>query len=360
MKREERWAATAMPARPGLPATERAKLEMHVMALQGAIAAFFVAGELLGWFGNHPGWTRAAVGWVAGFHLVRTLYVVRWRARGRPIPLVENTLPLFDVSCVTAGMLVLNDPFTPFWAVYLYALVGYARRYHGVPYLWVVLLVVANVAGVQAVTRWRHDAPVLSWDFGAMVVLTAMIGALAHAVGAGWREAERQARVLAETDGLTGLANRRHFLDVVEQDAERWGGYAILMMDIDDFKRLNDEHGHLHGDAVLERVAAVLRAHLRDGDLLARYGGEEFVVAMPGADLATALVVAERLRSAVMRLTPSSISVGCAVRQPGESLDQVLRRADDLLLSAKRTGKNVVRWEPVRRRGPGGMSQAAS
>ncbi len=337
------------PALPQVPAEERARQDLHVMALQGVIAGFFVAGELLGWFGDDSAASRAAVAWIAAYHIFRVAYVVRRRATHRPVGVVEALIPLLDVSCVSSAWVILNDPGSPFWAVYLYALVGYARRMHGREYARTAAFILANMGAAQGVVTWRHGEGFFTVDQATMLLIGATMASLAHKVGAGWREAERQARVQAETDPLTGLPNRRHFLAQLEQRAAGDFRYALLMMDIDDFKRLNDEHGHLHGDAVLERVARVLRANIRDGDLLARYGGEEFVVAMPGADLEQALQVAERLRRAVERDTPSSVSIGCAVREPGESLDDVLRRADDLLLFAKRTGKNVVRWEGLRR-----------
>jgi diguanylate cyclase (GGDEF)-like protein len=340
---------TTDPTLPEVPAPERVRQDLHVMALQGVLAGFFVAGELLGWFGDDSAASRAAVAWVAAYHLARVAYVVRWRAALRPVGWVEAVVPCLDILCVSAAWVVLANPTSPFWAVYLYALVAYARRMHGRQYWLTAAFILVNIAVAQGVVLWRRGESPFNVDVATMVVIGATMASLAHKVGAGWREAQRQARVLAETDALTGLPNRRHFLAQLEgRDGDEFG-YALLMMDIDDFKRLNDEHGHLHGDAVLERVARVLRANVREGDLLARYGGEEFVVAMPGADLEQALQVAERLRRAVERDTPSSISVGCAVRRPGERLDDVLRRADDLLLFAKRSGKNVVRWEPLKR-----------
>jgi diguanylate cyclase (GGDEF)-like protein len=136
-------------------------------------------------------------------------------------------------------------------------------------------------------------------------------------------------------------------LDLLAANQEQ--GFAVLMLDLDDFKRLNDEYGHLHGDDVLANVAGLLSENVRETDSIARYGGEEFVVAMPGAPLSEAVAVAERLRETVLASTPTSISVGCAVREPGESAASVLKRADDLLLAAKRTGKNAVRSSALKR-----------
>jgi diguanylate cyclase (GGDEF)-like protein len=100
---------------------------------------------------------------------------------------------------------------------------------------------------------------------------------------------------------------------------------------------------------VLARTARILTENVREGDLVARYGGEEFAIAMPGISLGEASVLAERLRHAVFEATPTSISIGCAVREAGESAQSALKRADDLLLNAKRKGKNAVRSSTLRR-----------
>jgi diguanylate cyclase (GGDEF)-like protein len=187
-------------------------------------------------------------------------------------------------------------------------------------------------------------------DLLTMVVITAAMASLSHAVGSAWRLAERRARILAETDPLTGLANRRIFLERLERLAsEPEQDFALLMLDLDDFKRINDEYGHLRGDDVLARVAKLLADNVRDADQVARYGGEEFVIAMPHSNLTEATAMADRLRARVFEATPASVSIGCAVRVAGEPFESVLKRADDLLLSAKRTGKNAVRSTTLKR-----------
>jgi diguanylate cyclase (GGDEF)-like protein len=117
------------------------------------------------------------------------------------------------------------------------------------------------------------------------------------------RQAVRQGLELAATDPLTGLYNRRYALarlDRIAQQAVETGVcYAVMILDIDRFKQVNDRYGHAAGDAVLLTVAGRLRAALRPSDLLARIGGEEFLVVLPDASLASARAVAERLRAAV-------------------------------------------------------------
>ncbi len=159
---------------------------------------------------------------------------------------------------------------------------------------------------------------------------------------------------LARTDSLTGTANRRHFLDLAEREMERSDRYgrplAVVMLDVDHFKQINDCHGHAFGDMVLQGVAAACRAVLRDVDCLGRLGGEEFAVLLPETALAGALDVAERLRLAIAQLPmpdtgkPAiTASLGVAERLRGEGVfDHLLGRADAALYHAKTEGRNRV------------------
>lgn len=332
-----------------LEARARVRLEYKVLALQSAIAAFFCIGAVAGVFGTGgtvPYWTAGSI---AGYHVAHAAYVLACRGPGRPIRWVESITPLCDVACITAGWTLMGDPAQPFWAAYLYALVGYARRYEGRGYAVLAVFIVANLVIGHTLISLGAGTPPVDGRILTMIVLTAAMGVLAGAIGDGWRRAERKARQLAEIDPLTGIANRRTFLERLDELSQTKSVFSVLMLDLDDFKHLNDEFGHLHGDAVLERVARVLADNIRDGDRLARYGGEEFVVAMPGAGLPEASEVAERLRQAIFAHTPTTVSVGCAARHPNEPAIDVLRRADDQLLSAKRTGKNTVHARTARK-----------
>ena len=173
-------------------------------------------------------------------------------------------------------------------------------------------------------------------------------------------EANAQLEVLAMTDGLTGLANRRHFGDQLAREvtrcAEMGKPLALVTMDIDHFKAINDTHGHPAGDAVLRRVAMLLEENVRGGDLLARVGGEEFAVLALEAPMAEAMPLAERLRAAIEAAgpipvgradIPVTISVGVAVlwSRQGDLLkapERLLAAADDALYRAKRNGRNRV------------------
>jgi two-component system, cell cycle response regulator len=177
------------------------------------------------------------------------------------------------------------------------------------------------------------------------------------------QENYQRSLALALTDGLTGLYNRRYFTAHLEGLMSRVGdgtqGAAVLMLDVDWFKRVNDTHGHAAGDAVLREVANRLARNVRGFDLVARYGGEEFVVVMPETTLPIATMVAERLRAAVAdkpiavgaigRDVDVTISLGIAVTfERGDTASGLLTRADEALYEAKSRGRNcVVNWEPA-------------
>ena len=163
----------------------------------------------------------------------------------------------------------------------------------------------------------------------------------------------REAEVLASTDSLTGLPNRRYFDELTELLARRRranDAIAILMIDIDRFKRVNDEHGHAVGDEVLRAVARAILATVRGDDVPARVGGEEFVVLLKNPPPEVPLQVGERVREAVGRLDLSplgvrgiSVSVGVASGLDHEEpIAQIVGRADKALLQAKRAGRDRV------------------
>lgn len=158
---------------------------------------------------------------------------------------------------------------------------------------------------------------------------------------------------LATTDHLTGLLNRRAFLDATEREIRRAHRYgqplALIMLDVDHFKRINDGHGHPAGDEVLRRIAATCRGMLRDGDLMGRLGGEEFAITLVQPPLQVATAVAERLRKAVSELDIEfggerlAVTISLGIAEVGEgitSLDHLVSKADACLYTAKREGRN--------------------
>ena len=168
---------------------------------------------------------------------------------------------------------------------------------------------------------------------------------------------------MAVTDPLTGLFNRRHFFEVGLTEYERAQRYrrplSLIMLDIDHFKKINDEHGHVLGDQVLQLIALTCQQSIRKSDLLARYGGEEFILLLPETGLESALQAAERIRTQIAsrpftiqrREIQVTVSLGLVSypfdftrrSNPEKSLNRLIRQADTALLTAKHQGRNQTR-----------------
>lgn len=216
----------------------------------------------------------------------------------------------------------------------------------------------------------RFDMAIVALDLGAGDVLPTLLPTAESAEEAALRlsglvsrkrladgrrlEAERE-RQLAWTDPLTGLANRRRALPrLAELCAPRGEGVAVVAMDIDRFKQVNDRHGHSSGDRVLEEVAHRLTSAIPDGGFVARMGGEEFLAVVPGADETAAAQLAEQLRCAVARdpvtlpahagggVLNITISAGVAAHRgpPAIAVEDLLERADAALRHAKARGRD--------------------
>jgi diguanylate cyclase (GGDEF)-like protein len=148
------------------------------------------------------------------------------------------------------------------------------------------------------------------------------------------------------TDPLTGAANRRAFddsIDTLVKEFNRYGApVSVAMLDIDHFKQVNDEHGHLQGDVVLRDLAELLRDSLRECDIVARYGGEEFAIIMPQTKLAPAAMLGQRLRAKVEENLPITVSIGLAEMTAGGTATTIVQRADAAMYQAKVNGRNQV------------------
>lgn len=170
----------------------------------------------------------------------------------------------------------------------------------------------------------------------------------------------KQLEELLVVDEKTGLYNYRQFRHKMEEEwlrAERYGTpLSLIMMDLDDFKELNDTHGHLAGDRALQEFATLVAGGARATDQAARYGGEEFAIILPATTLRAAITVADHIRRAVMtkelmkrstgeHLGRVTVSIGVAVLRKGETAQSLIERADSCLYTAKRCGRNRVMCE---------------
>ena len=168
------------------------------------------------------------------------------------------------------------------------------------------------------------------------------------------KKAEMELEYLSRTDVLTDATNRRHFFVLAELEFERFKRYghplAILLMDIDHFKRINDTYGHRAGDLVLKSFVRTCQEHLRTTDIFARYGGEEFICLLYEVNHKRAMETAERLRKVIAdaqfdfvgELIPVTMSIGLAFAQANETLDAVITLADQALYESKNNGRNRV------------------
>jgi diguanylate cyclase (GGDEF)-like protein len=169
-----------------------------------------------------------------------------------------------------------------------------------------------------------------------------------------------EAKRLATHDSLTGLFTRHYFFELANREYERARRYkrplSILMMDLDDLKRINDLYGHQCGDRALQMLAHTCQTVLRQVDLIGRYGGDEYVILLPETELIKAIAAAERLRDHASQemlenhdcKVSISVSLGVAALEDDvASVEELVDRADHAQYSAKQAGKNQVRiWEP--------------
>lgn len=234
-------------------------------------------------------------------------------------------------------------------------------------------VLVAAFAGVAVILIGRAtllylpaDAPARLWAESPLAqslllgssVLGPAVATLAFALMGADRLLDRLERI-ASRDSLTGAASRHAFLEAANASLararQRGEPLSVVVVDLDHFKSVNDAFGHAGGDTALKRVASALGQALREQDLLGRLGGEEFAALLPGADVATARQVAERLREAVAaavleingQRVPLRLSAGVACLRPGDrDLGGLLDRADRGLYQAKRAGRDQVACTP--------------
>jgi diguanylate cyclase (GGDEF)-like protein len=235
-----------------------------------------------------------------------------------------------------------------------------ARARAGSPQGWFFLVgwgavTAAGFARASYFLRHEGTPPLLEWLYPLAQVFGAFVLVLATARAARYAEREMQvARKRATIDPLTRLPNRAQLDEglarLMEQSRNDGTPLALMYLDLDHFKAINDRFGHAAGDRCLALVSAILRRHVRPADLVARYGGEEFVIVLEGAGHARASQAAEALRAAVADarveheglVIPVAASIGLTDLRPDDSMEELLKRADEALYRAKQGGRNRV------------------
>ena len=230
-------------------------------------------------------------------------------------------------------------------------------RYRTNSFIAVPISAGSEVLGVVCVADRLDDQPFTRDDLATLRALAAPVG-LALARERARRDAEDFAQA-AILDPVSGLFNRRYFHERLDEELDRARRHnttvALLMIDIDNFKGINDRFGHLAGDLVIRGVGDILKRSVRKFDLCTRFGGEEFAIVMPGSGPENSVPVAERIRQRIeaFRAQDSELvdlrvtaSIGMAVSS-GASARELIANADQALYEAKRSGKNrLVQWKP--------------
>lgn len=321
----------------------------------------------------YPMARRHAWVWIAylAFALVQQVLISR-HIGGRARATLSG---LVDVAVLTFAVHTLGSCVTPMTSLYLFAGVANALVVDPAVAFFLAAvgpiafdaLVIAESSGalgyavdVPAVAAMGAPGPMQS--LVACLFITIFVPACTFIVaslvrGIQRREgqlvnANKQLQELSQLDPLTNLYNRRHLFASVETElarVRRGHPLAIVMLDLDRFKTINDTQGHLRGDVLLKEIATALASTTREVDVAGRYGGDEFIVVLPDTDLAQARKAAERMaqsvRAAALRFdatSPVTASLGIAIAEAGDTVAALLRRADENAYAAKKSGGDRV------------------
>jgi diguanylate cyclase (GGDEF)-like protein len=350
------------PAEPGRGAV---KLTLLALAVYGMFALNVAVQVHLGLMQARPGLVLSVVSLagIAGFYLLVRSGLSRRFGSDPSLTLPQSVFGVlitawgYAIDPPLRGAIIAIMLLNLVWGMFVLS----QRQAFGLHLFGLVALAAAMAYGaVTDPVRFPPAVEGLHFSFAAILmtavsVLSVNMARLRAKLGA--RTAELRAALariqyLAHHDELTQISNRRHLSErlAAEQLNQRHSGQtmSLVLIDIDHFKAVNDNHGHTAGDAVLCHFAATLHATLRASDFAGRWGGEEFLVVAPGASADTAATLVERLREALVETSFDAIvpglritfSAGVAECAPGEDLHLAIDRADRALYRAKRTGRD--------------------
>jgi diguanylate cyclase (GGDEF)-like protein len=325
------------------------KLQAQLLVHRWLLTAFYVVLTLTGVIDADPVWFVASAAFLVIYHACYTWYVFQGVTRPALPPEACYVVPFLDTAGVSLALIAVGDPQHPIWGAYFFVAVGVAFFYRRLIWYFSAWLAL-NYAMIVVTLAFRDVEPDVPDMIVASVILT-----MAMLVLATFTTEERRVRgriaVAARTDPLTGAQNRRGLEESLNEyiAAARAAHqtFATLMIDVDHFKRYNDQYGHLRADGILEQLTEMFTGLLPKEHLVARYGGDEFVVLVPGIAPADALRLAERVRSDVAESGLCTVSIGLCTFESGESSGaELLNQADAALLEAKRAGRDCVRAAP--------------
>jgi len=325
------------------PADRERLLDMEPRIAKARALAFAAAGlgmvTTAPWYGW---WILVPLAWIVLSHFLLLLPLIA-RSRHPEWPIfatVVNAQATIGVAIALTG-----GPHSPAQPLLLFSIVTVSARFRGrgviaaAAFTGLVLLgatIPVDPAG------YVDDPAFVNASFVCLIGLAAGCYALMHS--------DIRQRAEAILDPLTGLLNRKaldgRFAELAEQAALTGEPVALVLVDVDHFKTVNDEHGHERGDAVLKEVAYAMRRSLRSFELVYRLGGDEFLIVLPGADLGVAHELAGRVREALELARPGGVpitaSVGVASTRGEIVFEDLYRKVDDALYRAKHAGRNRV------------------
>lgn len=236
------------------------------------------------------------------------------------------------------------------FSVFYFVTVAFIAWYIGRKSAIFVALSGSVAWSIADIVAKRYNENILAQLWNDVVHLSLLLFG-AYVISELKRRLDRE-KELARTDQLTGIANRRHFSEVADDEIRRSHRYqdcfSIIYLDIDNFKTVNDTLGHSEGDRLLRQVAATITMNIRESDMVARLGGDEFGLLLPKADREAAVTVVTKMRSSlktdVEAVWPVTFSIGMVTyRTAPENTNEMIRIADQLMYEVKTSGKNELR-----------------
>jgi len=266
------------------------------------------------------------------------------------VSLNQNPLPLMAMAVRSEELILINDIETHNKPVIKKSQRAFSKNYKTSSCAIVPLICQNRVVGILNLADKMNGSKFDSEDVALIELFGQLIGASIGNINL-FEKIQHQ----ATTDGLTGLINHKTFYEILEKElwrSRRYGGQlSMIMVDIDDLKKINDAHGHRAGDKAIKEISRRIKECIRQIDIAARYGGDEFAIILPNTSLSDATVVAERMVNEVAR-SPAiwekeqislSISVGLGQYDADSNPEDITSRSDMALYTAKQAGKNRVK-----------------
>ena len=356
---------TSLPAPPGgsdpLPGTRREAVQRdeHASILRSLARVDWLVLLVVALYSQVPYVKTASPRWLYIAMATYTLFVLAFRWRGFPVRATGARIALGAaamVAFITVVAIQTGGSASPMVNLYLLPIVLVAmtlgRRGALVIVTGVALAWLSVIVGEGVLPPPAELAARLFGEIGPYALVAYLTQALAGSI----MTARRRIEEMAERDGLTGLLNLRTFKAILHREHKlrgrgAQGGYAVLVVDVDKLKQLNDEHGHQAGNRALTTVSGAVQRAIRTTDMAARYGGDEFVVFLPGATPEVAETVAQRIRNNVYRslfpvgerLQRMTVSVGTAsYPRDGAQEDDIVAAADQRMRRDRELRKSVA------------------